>query len=295
MKLAELTVIKRSQKRLEIVGLGLANLVAGVFGILPLSLPIGRNLLALKAGATERYYLVLSCFLTVVFGFLIWPLMEYLPMITVSIFNAALGMQLLDPEVFGNYWKFSPKYASIFSLILLCCFFVDVTFCMVFAWGFFMVVYMQGKDEENFFEILDGEKFYREVLEFDKNWKEKEMGDEEGEGLVKDKELGMNLARVKARGVVYVLKGKFSFMFWKNHMTNLKYIGKEVVVLDFRDVIEDDGEFLQEYCRLAMKVMEEGFEIWVSGIPKERVTGDLFFDGTWVQEMNEQGRILYVS
>lgn len=142
MKLSELIMVKKINKQLEFVGLALSNFLAGVFGILPMSIPIGRNLLALRSGASHRIYLLISAFFVVLFGFIIWPYMKSLPMITVSVFNASLGVLLIDTELFHNYWRFSPKYAIVFTLVILSCFFLDLAFCMIFSWLFFLVLYM---------------------------------------------------------------------------------------------------------------------------------------------------------
>lgn len=103
MKLSELKQGFRGRKRFELLGVGIGNIIAGFFGILPLSLSIGKNLLALKSGATNRIYLLLSAFFTVVFGWLAWEYMKFLPMICVSIFNSSLGILLINPELIFRY------------------------------------------------------------------------------------------------------------------------------------------------------------------------------------------------
>ena len=103
MKLSELKQGLRGQKRFELLGVGLGNILAGFFGILPFSLSIGKNLLALRSGATSRIYLLLSAFFTILFGWLAWEYMRFLPMICVSIFNSSLGVLLINPELIFRY------------------------------------------------------------------------------------------------------------------------------------------------------------------------------------------------
>ena len=295
MRLGELILIKRSQKRLEIVGIAVSNFIAGVFGILPLSLPIGRNLLALRSGATKRYYLLLSCFLTVVFGWLIWPYMKYLPMITVSIFNASLGVMLLDTKTFHNYWKFSPKYALVFTLIIVSCFFIDLTFCMIFSWVIFLAIYMQTPSEETY-EIGRVLDFEARLNRFEEKQTSRRAGRDEDEALVSIQKGNEAFLRdLGQRGVIYELRGRFNFLFYRTHVANIIHLDKQVVLLDFEKVLENDIEFISEYCSLIVKLRRIGLEVYVTGIPKERVEEDLFLRGSWVIELLEEGKVIFVS
>ncbi len=70
-------------------------------------------------------------------------------MICISIFNASFGVIMINPEFFMQYWVYNPKYAVVFTLIIISCFFTDVVVCMLFSWLLFFVMYMQsGKDGE---------------------------------------------------------------------------------------------------------------------------------------------------
>lgn len=142
MKLSESILQIRGKKRLEILGVGFCNILAGILGILPFSLPIGRNLLALRSGASNRTYLLLTALFTFFFGWVVWSYMQFLPIICISIFNASLGILLIDAEFFMQYWIYCPKYALVFTAIVICCFFTDLVICMIFAWILFFVMYM---------------------------------------------------------------------------------------------------------------------------------------------------------
>ena len=167
MKLSESILQVRGKKRLEILGVGFCNILAGIFGILPFSLPIGRNLLALRSGASNRTYLLLSAFFTFFFGWVVWNYMQFLPIICISIFNASLGILLIDGEFFMQYWIYSPKYALVFTVIIFCCFFTDLVICMILAWVLFFVMYMQSGDDEEFYEIGDVQSFRRAAETFE--------------------------------------------------------------------------------------------------------------------------------
>lgn len=314
MKLSEAILKRRGKKRLEIVGLAISNFIAGITGLLPLSLPIGRNLLALRSGATSRVYLLIACLFTIIFGWVVWPYMKFLPLITVSIFNASLGILLMDSRLFNNYWLYNPKYAIIFSLIVISCFFVDLVFCMILSWLFFLAFYMQMPSEEAY-SIGDINQFENMVISYKAANKDnilnlrKNLGngilkrdiededDDEIETLVNsninhDEDL---VGKIKSDAVLYILKGRFNFLFYRTHVANLRHIDKKNVVLDFSYVFSNDVEFIQEYFSFIRKLSEENFDLYVTGIPEYRVQKDVFLRGTWVEEFYLKGKMIFIS
>lgn len=309
MKLSESILKRRGKKRLEIVGLAISNFIAGIAGLLPLSLPIGRNLLALRSGATHRIYLIIACVLTIFFGWVIWPYMKFLPLITVSIFNASLGILLMDSRLFNNYWIYNPKYAIIFTLIVVSCFFVDLVFCMILSWLFFLAFYMQMPSDEAY-SLGDLSQFENMVesyskissnslLNLKKNLGEGELedDDEENETLVNSKVEGKEniVSKIKSDAVLYELKGRFNFLFYRTHVANLRHLDKKYVILDFSYIFSNDVEFIQEYFSFIRKLSEESFVLYVTGIPEYRVQKDVFLRGTWVEEFYLKGKIIFLS
>lgn len=316
MKLSEAILKRRGKKRLEIVGLAISNFIAGIAGILPLSLPIGRNLLALRSGATNRVYLLISCVFTVFFGWIVWPYMKFLPFITVSIFNASLGILLMDSRLFNNYWMYNPKYAIIFTLIVVSCFFVDLVFCMILSWLFFLAFYMQMPSEEAY-TLGDVNQFENRVqvylensaknlLNLKKNLAKDSIfrnsdEQEETETLVQsaitqeDKPVDNIVTKIKSDCVLYELRGRFNFLFYRTHVANLKHIDRKHVVLDFTYIFSNDIEFIQEYYSFIRKLSGEVFELYVTGIPEHRVKKDVFLRGTWVEEFYSKGKMIFVD
>ena len=315
MKLSEAILMIRGKKKLEVLGLAISNFIAGIFGVLPLSLPIGRNLLALRSGASSRVYLLIACVLSILFGWIIWPWMKFLPLITVSVFNASLGVLLIDSQVFYNYWKFNPKYAIIFTLIILSCFFVDLVFCMILSWMFFLALYMQMPNSEAY-ALASLEQFQTQVesfsLSISKNLNNTKLNlgyseqsgfsqeEEEQQKLVEDEgkksdEVKELVEKIKNDGVLYELKGRFNFLFYRTHVANLRHLDKKYVVVDFSYIFGDDIEFIQEYCSFINKLEQEKFEFYVTGIPMKRVMKDVFLRGTWVLEYYKKGRLIFLN
>lgn len=97
---------------------------------------------------------------------------------------------------------------------------------------------------------------------------------------------------MKSRGVIYILNGPFNFIMEDIHLSNLKYLDKEIVVLDLSSIFGDDIEFLEEYTTF-IDTLDERYELYVTGIPKSMImSGNKGLDkpwsllnGTWVDRL----------
>ena len=319
MKLSETVLNRRVDKKIEMVGLAITTLISGIVGMLPLSLPIGSNLLALRSGAKHRYYLLIACGLTVFFGWIIWPYMKFLPFITISIFNASLGILLIDVELFTNYWRFNPKYGLIFTVIVFTCFFLDLIFAMIISWIFFLAVYMQVSDDEAYC-LGDLSQFKRMAIDYDnKNFITKSKGSSsdklEGNMYYSDTEddldedklnlMDSHEDKIKNRkelfnkllsyGVLYELRGRFNFLFNKTHIANLRHLDKDVVIIDFSLIFLNDCEFIQEYDTFIQCLEKEGYELYITGIPYRRMLNDIFLKGTWVEKYYRKNNLIFLT
>ena len=326
MKLSESILNIRAKKRLEILSVGIFNVLAGVLGILPFSIPVGKNLLALKSGATNRSYLLLTACFTFVFGWVAWKYMQFLPMICISIFNASLGVLLIDTEYFIKYWIYTPKYALVFTFIVFLCFFVDLVICMILSWLLFFMMYMQsGKDQELYklgdiqsfiravktFDLANGIKpYFRENLNQQRSDRLEEQ--EEFDGLIDDiysnkrspaQKLLVRLEvldqKRKEVTILYNLQNRFSFMYRQTHLANLRHLNPNIVVFNFESVFGNDQEFLEEYGRLVKEASEMSvganvtLDVWVTGVPAY-----WFVDGIengWLRDWWTKGKVVFIS
>lgn len=118
--------------------------------------------------------------------------------------------------------------------------------------------------------------------------------DEEDSALIVTDGPKENASKVKTlltsfhqRSVIYILKGRFNFLFYKTHLANIRHLDKKVVILDFSKIIANDIEFIGEYAEFISELIQNGNEIYITGISEYRVHEDLFLKGSWIQEMYE--------
>lgn len=80
----------------ELVSVGFVNILFGMLGLMPISLPIDRNLLGTRSGGHTKLYIFLGAIFILVFSEFIWISMNRIPYVVISVFNTSLGLLLID-------------------------------------------------------------------------------------------------------------------------------------------------------------------------------------------------------
>ena len=317
-KLVDFSLKTTSDKKKEMLGLGLSNILAGVLGFFPVSLPVGRNLVVIQAGANSPIFGVIAAILTVLVTYFLWGFFQHLPMLAVSIVSATLAVTLLDIKTLLNYWKYSPAYAAITTGMAVGAIFVNHFLSMLLAWCLFLVMYSRADDIDNYgpgdiefivqeariFECVNQHLFKRGSL----HGEEREstmvasVGVPLSESLVDRQNLvGWNshthdiLQKVATEGAIYELRGRFNFLHSKTHLANIRRYHKAAILVDFRKVFEEDIEFVLEYQYFISSLAQEPFAFYVTGIPYHRVHEDLMLKGTWIEKLNRDNQIIFIN
>lgn len=309
LKLAEFTLKKPADNKAEYIGVGVSNLIAGILGILPLSLPIGRGLLGIKAGANNYLYPIMSCVFTFLLGYFFYSSMRYLPVILVSIFNVSLALLLLNISHLINYFKMSPKYALVSVSIVILSLFTNIVAAMVLGWFIFGLLYMQVPNidlfargdideiirEAKIFECKRGEEGSQPYPE-DSDCYEMEEDEGEESGLIgKPLKQTSLLTRISQGGTVYELRGRFNFLHYRTHLANIRHLERDIVLVDLQKVFKNDSEFVIQYSSFFKALSREPIEFYVTGIPFQRATQDCMLEGTWLEQLKADKQLIYIS
>ena len=99
--------------------------------------------------------------------------------------------------------------------------------------------------------------------------------------------------------MLYRFKGTYNFYHWKLHLGNFRaHHAGQKIVLDFTGVLAHDIDFMSHYDKLIFKARLDrekyGYEIIVTGIPKDRVENDSNVCSlAWVLELRNDRKIIY--
>jgi hypothetical protein len=98
-----------------------------------------------------------------IFSYIIWVSIAYLPMMTISVFNASLGILLLDVQGFLNSFRFSGPYFWVLFILVITSFFISLPILMLLGMCIFYGVYLaNSKKGKKGFELVSDIDFYVE-------------------------------------------------------------------------------------------------------------------------------------
>ena len=286
------TTVKKSR---ELMGLGLTNIVCGLLGLPPCSLSMCRTILMHQLGANSPVYSLIGAFFLILFLWVLFPLTKYVPMITVSFYNISLGLLMIDLDTIWFYWKYNRKFALVALGMISASFVLHIIFGLLISWLGFFAVYLSRIPNESFrFAIFRDIK--DKILQFASKSAEKYADDEPAANLLKGgSRLHQILSDIETQGIVYQLHGRFNFAYYTSHVENILQLRKEIVLIDMSEVFAYDIEFMSKYRDMFEALLLTRSRIYVTGIPKDMVGDNLLWRNTWIESMDEQERILYIS
>lgn len=110
--------------RLSLLGIGATNFVNYLFGLLPVTTPVGRNTMAILTGANHRIYHLLNIICMGTMLFVLLPVLGFIPSFVVKALNLVICFHLIDIKkivALGEYnWNYVTITVTIVLLMPLC-------------------------------------------------------------------------------------------------------------------------------------------------------------------------------
>lgn len=286
---------QRFRSSVELYALGASNILAGVIGLLPLSLPISRNIMTLGAGARTKAYTLFCFIICVTFGWAFWGLFLKIPVLIKTIICVATGMALVDIPEIRNYFQVNSKkpYGYLCLIFIGVSLLVDPSFCVAFFYIVFLGLYLRKQSGSSY--TLGNPEDLRNMIEvFSHRLEEPRLQLEDFMNY------NLNSKILKSdplkHMIVYQMRGTFCFLHDNEHISNIKISRKVIVVLDFRFVEDYDLELITEYLPLLNRIIKDSrMELFVTGIPHYQVLQNELIVNSWVQQMKDQKRLIFIK
>lgn len=286
---------QRFRSSVELYALGASNILAGAIGLLPLSLPISRNIMTLGAGARSKAYTLFCFIICVTFGWAFWGVFLKIPMLIKTIICVATGISLVDIAEIKNYVQVNSKkmYGYVCICMIAISLLIDVSFCVAFFYIGFLGLYLQKRSHSSY-TIGNPQDFQNQIEVFSHRLAEPRLQ------LQDYMNLNLTSKRVREEPlkhiIVYQMRGVFCFLHDNEHISNIKISRKTIVVLDFRFVEDFDLELITEYLPLLNRIIKDSrMELFVTGIPLYQVQNNLLLQESWVQQMMDKKRLIFIK
>jgi len=119
-----MTKSEHNQRR-EVLGLGISNVICGVFGGIPATAALARTALNIKSGATSRISAFINCLSVLLISAVALPLFKFIPMPTIAALLVMTAYRMLALDHMIHMFKYDRIAFWIAILTAVCCIALD--------------------------------------------------------------------------------------------------------------------------------------------------------------------------
>lgn len=246
-KVADGMTKTKYHRRKEMLGLGLANIVTGLFGGIPATAALARTSLNIKTGATDKMSATISSFAIILISFMLLTTFKYIPMAVIAAILVFVAIRMIEIHEFKHMFK-NDKAAFILSIIVaFITVYEDPIIGILLGTALSLLIFMQ-KLSHGQFELMvnssKGKKIYR---------------------ITKDEHIRLNKYD---HTLVYTIKGQLAYINAQSHISRFetRLNGSKIIIIRLRELyfIDLDGvEALDEIIEICKK---GGRDVYITGV-----------------------------
>ena len=214
----------KHNERKEMFGLGLANVVSGLFGGIPATAALARTSLNVKTGATDKISARFSAIFLTLISFLSLTYFSYLPMSVIAAMLAFIAFNMVETEHFVKFYRYQRNGFWLSLLVAAVTLFQDPIAGIVFGTAAALLLFV---------EKLSHGQFNVKLNSYDKGVVQSLSGDHIDE------------ITEHADILLYSIKGKLVYLNSRAHVNRFTYglTDYKAVILRLRSVyfIDLDG------------------------------------------------------
>ncbi len=229
----------RHNPNAELVGQGLANIVAPFFGGITATAAIARTAASVRAGATSPFAAVTHALAVLLSLLLLAPILSRVPMAALAALLMVVAWNMAEARHFVHIVRVAPRSDVA---VLLTCFALTVLFDMVIAVGVGVglaaVLFIRRMTEITGVELVPTSKH-------------------------------AHLSGLPKHAIVYDINGPLFFGAARQALENLRFsdAGLRIVVLDMTDVSSMDMTGLVAFEAILDRMRKRHLEVVVCGLP----------------------------
>lgn len=103
--------------RKEFMGICISDLVHGLLALLPVTLPMGRNMVGFQSGANHKVFNLLNFLILAVFFFCLLGFFGYVPTFVLKAMNMSSAYLLWDIDRILSYWRVNKFYQILVIMV----------------------------------------------------------------------------------------------------------------------------------------------------------------------------------
>lgn len=279
-----MTKTTHSQSR-EVFGVGVANIVTGVFGGMPATAALARTALNINNGATSRISGILNCVSVLVLSLIAFPLFKFIPMPTVAALLVIVAIRMVAFHHIKHMFLYDKVMFIVLILVALICIIEDTMYGILIGAVISLLLFADRMSSGH------GELHYGKQKEIISQINLKKLDKAQTK-----QECTILFPQTEGSedSIIYQINGQLSYINAIFHLNRIKKImnasSPKVFIFAFRylDHIDLDGV---DQLLNAINVIEEkkGFVV-LSGFNNRRVS-DTLLKHKYFQEKLDQGYV----
>ena len=245
-KIADGMTKTKHDKRKEMFGLGLANIVSGFAGGIPATAALARTSLNIKSGATHKSSAVLSAVFVAIISLFLLPYFAYIPLPVVAAILVVVAVRMVEREHLKRMYKIDRKSFVIAMLVAVVTVWIDPMVGIMVGASISLLIFLDTLSHGQFDLIVN-----------DKN---KKLIDNISGDTIK------SLSK-KSHTLIYSIKGHLTYVDSQSHISRfeLDLKGYEQVILRLRELYFVDLDGLDALEEIVALIEAKGKKVLITG------------------------------
>ncbi len=142
-RIADTTTKTKHDKRQEILGLSLSNIVTGFVGGIPSTASLARTALNISSGSTSKFSGAIAGICVGLISSLVLPFFSYLPMPVIAALLVFVAFRMLQVEHFARIYKHDKKHFALALIVAIITIYDDPIVGILFGALMAMLILME--------------------------------------------------------------------------------------------------------------------------------------------------------
>lgn len=149
-RIADSMTKTKHNKRKEMFGLGIANIVSGIAGGIPATAALARTSLNIKSGATDNMSAIVSCIAVALISLFLLPYFKFIPMAVIAAILVTVAVRMIEKEHFLRMYKVDRRSFFIAMLVAFITIYEDPIIGILFGVAISLFLFLQNISQGHF-------------------------------------------------------------------------------------------------------------------------------------------------
>ncbi len=271
-KIADGMTKTKYDRRKEMFGLGIANIMSGLMGGIPATAALARTSLNVKSGATHNTSAVISSICIALISFILLQYFKYIPLTVIAAILVYVAIRMIEREHFIRYFKYDKKGFALAMLVAAVTVYEDPIIGILFGTAFALILFIDQLSKGQY-DLLVNSPRYKEA----KVYTHEELSELKGSQHV----------------LVYSIKGALVYVNAQAHLARFEepLSNYHSVIIRMREVHFIDLDGIETLNEIVDILYEKEKYIYVTGVD-EHIDQQLMRESSTYRTLKELGAVL---